>query len=217
MLKQTVLFLFVSVFLVGATAWFTFSPLIVQGQADISKSTDRFQKDMQVEIYESLATIKNQSFRETNKEQVAEAIDKLGKLKSTEAISDLVELITFKIQPKAEVKNDFFVVEHHTITNFDRFPAMSALSQIGEPALPDLIKLIEKEDADSIASNNALEVVRAIFKENNTALAYLQQKADESIILEGKQRLESAAGKTAELVERLKKFDEAKTEKVKPQ
>ena len=215
-MKQTVLFLFVSVFLVGVSVWFTFSPLTVQGQADISKSTDRFQKDKKAEIYELLAMVKNQSLRETDKDQVAKAIDKLGKLKSSEAISDLIDVITFKVQPKAEVKNDLIVVEYHAITDFDRFPAMSALSQIGEPALSDLIKLIEKEDADSVASNNTLEVVRAIFNENKIAFAFLQQKATESITLEGKQRLGAAAEKTAEVVERLKKYDESKSRKEKP-
>lgn len=172
----------------------------------------------EVEINQLIAIVGNQGYRESNPEQVTEAIDRLGKLKAVEAIPALIEIITFKVQPKAEVKSGFFGIEHHTINNFDRFPAMQALFDIGKPAFPALIEVIKKEESGSLASENAFEVLRSFFvrEDSEQGIKYLRENAAEALSEDEKQRLNAAAGKLTEVVERLKKYDESKSRKEKP-
>lgn len=201
-------------FIIILTAIFNLS--FANAQSGVLESEKRLQRDQ--EINQFLAIIRSQSYRETNPEQVTEAIDRLGKLKAVEAIPALIEIITFKVQPKAEVKSGFFGIEHHTINNFDRFPAMQALFDIGKPAFPALIEVIKKEESGSLASENAFEVLRSFFvrEDSEQGIKYLRENAAEALSEDEKQRLNAAAGKLTEVVERLKKYDESKSRKEKP-
>ena len=70
---------------------------------------------------------------------------------------------------------------------------------IGEPALPALIKVIEEEKANSIRSQNALYAIQQIFRGDSLkGVLYLEKAMTESKSINGSKRLQFAARKTKE-------------------
>jgi hypothetical protein len=95
---------------------------------------------------------------------------------------------------------------------------MQALFDIGEPTIPDLIEVIRKGKSESLAYENAFEVLKSFFLREDVeqGVRFFREKASESLVEDEKQRLNTAADRMMEVVQRLKKFDEPKTRKEKP-
>lgn len=142
-------------------------------------------------IEELLAIIRNERLREEDPQRVARAINRLGVLRSDEAISDLSQLLSFRLNSDSDSTGVYrrFRVE-------DNYPARSALFLIGEPSLPALIRVIEEHESNSLASENAIYTIMAIYRENPRAgIEYLREKATRASSPEAAQRLSEAAQK----------------------
>jgi hypothetical protein len=151
-----------------------------------------------------LAVIRDKNLVETDRAKVIQAIDKLGELKATEAIEDLVGLLTLDRGAKYFDKEN--PPSGGIISASSIYPAVQALYRIGEPAVPALIKVIENEKSDALASKNAHWVILTIYREEpGDAVKLLKEAADKSLTIEGKERLFEAAKKFEDLIEKLKK------------
>ena len=76
--------------------------------------------------------------------QVIEAIKRAGDLRAPELAGSLASLLTFaQIFPEDQVAEETGILFHTYIMSVvRRYPAVSALFQIGKPALPALVKYI---------------------------------------------------------------------------
>jgi hypothetical protein len=115
------------------------------------------------EIAYLLQVIRDTSLRKNDPAKVVDAIQKLGSLRAVEATPDLVGLLTFQRRFAWETKDGSQEIQ--PITTANRYPAVGALFQIGEPALPALLGVIENSPQDTVESRNATETIMYIFRE----------------------------------------------------
>jgi len=116
---------------------------------------------------------------------VRTAILKLGRMRCADAIDDLIGLLTFRFPfPK---ENEMAMNRPFTGS---RYPATSALTEIGKPALPALVKVIETNDPASLLSKNARFTVRSIFAYRLAdGDKFFKEAAEKAATPEAKQRL----------------------------
>lgn len=146
------------------------------------------------EVMQLLAILRNEHLRTSEPERVVEAIQRLGELKDPVSIDDLVQLLTFKRTFEQEKGNLDVINEIHLITPQGRYPATEALIAIGKPSLPALLKVVETEKSRSLASQNAVSSIMAIFREEPLkGVQYLQDAAAKSPSLEASSRFLEAA------------------------
>jgi hypothetical protein len=146
------------------------------------------------ESMQSLTILRDEQLRVREPERVIKAIEQLGQMKSIAAIDDLVQLLTFKQSFPWENRNLGMVEEDHPITPLSRYPAAGALFQIGRPALPVLIKVVEAEETGSLASENAIYTVTQIFRDSPAGgVEYLRDAAAKASSAQAARRLSGAA------------------------
>jgi HEAT repeat protein len=129
-----------------------------------------------------LAIVRDKEAQERDRERYVQAIERLGEIRSITAVDDLIELITFKRTLRSEENPWPIVIDReHPVTPLSLYPAAGALFYIGKPALPALRRLIETSDPDSLASQNAIYTLMAIFREDPKAgVRYLQDAANQA-------------------------------------
>lgn len=148
--------------------------------------------------------VRDERLREADPKQVISAIKRLGELKAESAIDDLVGIITFKQTFSFETPDA--VNEVRPITSFERYPATGALIQIGTPALPALIEVIERHKAGSIQSENSIVAVTMIFRDNlMEGVVYLRNSSAKSPTHRASQRLVTAAARIEESIRKIGK------------
>ena len=147
-------------------------------------------------IVELRSVLHNEQLRKAEPERVYKAMEELGREKADEAIPELIQLLTFEKQLGPDL-GDFRIT-----TPSARYPAVSALYEIGESALPALIEVIETQDEDSVASQNALYSINAILvrKSPADAINFLEGAAARSTSTKAALRLSKAADKTKKLL-----------------
>jgi hypothetical protein len=167
-----------------------------------------------VEREKLLATIRDPGLRESDPDRVIQAIQRLGMMKDTEAIDDLIPLLTFRrLYPEDKDPSLARDVEGSR-SSARRFPAIEALALIGRPALPAVVRVLETSDPESSESRCALEVVRYIFlqvtepdtqhpaeaflRPRREAVRFLRQAASEASSTEAEERLRLAAERLAD-------------------
>ena len=133
-----------------------------------------------------LEVLHQEDLQQTDPGRVRTAINELGMMRCADVIDDLTALLTFRFPfPKKEDP-----VRQQADTVAYRYPAAAALSEIGKPALPALVKVIETNDPASVLSTNARFTVRTIFgwreKEGDK---FFREMAEKATTPEGKQRL----------------------------
>lgn len=138
------------------------------------------------EVKELLTTIRDEQLRQNNPERVIQAITQLGERRGVEASDDLTQLLTFK----RSLESDVTQIRSHFD---DLYPARSALFLIGKPSLPALIKAIESHESDSLASENAINTIMAIYQDSPSEGVEHLREASKSSSPEGSQRLLKAA------------------------
>lgn len=152
------------------------------------QSTSEDQESMQL-----LTILRDKQIQEREPERVAKVIERLGEIKSVEAIDDLVQHLTFSRNIQQEKIGDVVVGERF-ITLFGRYPAAGALFQIGKPALPALIKVIGAEETGSLAGENAIHTVTQIFRDSPAeGVSYLKDAAANASTAQAARRLSDAA------------------------
>jgi HEAT repeat protein len=163
----------------------------------------------------SAATVENlrmvlqdTELRQREPDRVVKAIQKLGRLRAAEAIPDLVNLLGFRYWRDWEKKpGPVRMGGRHLIYVGTRYPATEALVEIGKPALPALLEVVETREFDSIESKNARYTIRMIFRgEPPKADDFLKEAAAQASVPEAKRRLLKAL-ETAEGDMRLGKED----------
>ncbi|HWN98725.1 MAG TPA: hypothetical protein VNS63_05585 [Blastocatellia bacterium] len=156
------------------------------------------------EVRQLLMIVRDDSLRLSDPDRVVQAINRFGQLKSTEAISDLIRLLTFKRVFESERLGLEGVEEIHLITPSVRYPATGALVEIGQPSLPNLIGVIEAHDSSSLETENARYAVMAIFRDNPAlAVQHLRKAQAEASSPQAADRLSNAVDKVAEIVKKL--------------
>ena len=185
--------------------------LCEQAKARISRQTGNENE----EVKRLIMVLHDQGLREHEPQQMIKAIERLGALKAVAAIDDLAQLLTFRQHFEGESGRKTNI----QMWQFPYYPAINALSQIGKPALPALIKIIEENESgsfgrgldpaglfdkgqsSSIASDNAISAILAIFREKPLeAVEYLKKAAADALTRLAWQRLTEAAEKAEEFV-----------------
>lgn len=164
--------------------------LCVIGVGAISRNNTQHDRAAErvAKIAELRATLRDKHARANDPARVANAIEKLGREKAVEAIPELIELLTFEKEVNSEMG------EFRIVTTGARYPAASALFEIGEATLPALIHVVEAEGEDSLASRNALYSISAIYrKDSDGAVKFVEEAAARASSPEGSRRLLKAA------------------------
>lgn len=154
------------------------------------------------EVERLLTIVRDERLRQSEPDRVAQAIKRLGELKSTGAINDLIRLLIFKRTFEWEACD--MINEIHLTTASERYPAVGALIEIGKPSLPALIDVIGAHDSNSLESRNAWEAVMIVFRDTPTrAVTLLRKAAAKSPSPQSAQRVSYAGDKADELVKKL--------------
>ncbi len=137
-----------------------------------------------------LAIIRDKEAQESDRERCVQAIERLGEIRSITAVDDLINLITFKSTLRSEENPSPIVIDReHPVTPLSLYPAAGALFYIGKPALPALLRLIETSDPESLASQNAVYTLMAVFREDPKAgVLYLQNAGNNAQTPEASKR-----------------------------
>jgi len=153
------------------------------------------------EIQELLATIRDQAVRNSQPERVAKAIQRLGKLRATEAIEDLCALLAFRVYWPWE-RDPTVPISAGIITAAQTYPAVGALRDMGEDSVPALITVIGKHEPTSLETRNALEVIVFLSRyKRSEYVTLLKDAAAKATSPQAADRL----GKAAEELQRTKR------------
>jgi hypothetical protein len=95
-------------------------------------------------------------------DRVAYAIRRLGNERFAAAAGTLAHYLDFRVVPRRE--NPVVIINH--LPWHDDYPAMNALVEIGVPATSALTNAIAGDWATTIAVANAVEVLRAIYRDD---------------------------------------------------
>ncbi|HEU0178577.1 MAG TPA: hypothetical protein VFV58_30305 [Blastocatellia bacterium] len=155
-----------------------------------------------VQDVESLrAILRDPEVRRTDPARLKDAINKIGKTKSAEAIDELIALLTFS---EGELYTRPPSVK--STERDDRFIAANALYLIGKPALPALFGLIEKHDEKDLERAIAFSTIVSIFGEDVSGRAeYIRKAMAEASSPEAIQRLARASQEMEKLAEAAKR------------
>lgn len=132
-----------------------------------------------------LEVLHQKDLQRTDPVAVRTAIAKLGRMRCADTIDDLIELLTFRFPfPK---KGEVAINRPFTGS---RYPATSALGEIGKPALSALVEVIKTNDPGSLMSKNARYTVRSIFAYRQAdGDKFFKKAADKASTPEAKERL----------------------------
>jgi len=135
-----------------------------QASPALGQSTYSCQQLQTQEIERLVSIVRNQGLMQTDVQKVINAVDRLGELKAASAVDDLANLLTLDRGAK------YFDTENPPsggiITPYSIYPAVKALANIGEKSVPALVRIVKSEEASSLATRNATEALRAIFRDN---------------------------------------------------
>lgn len=148
------------------------------------------------EVARLIKTLNDPQLRAGEPQRIVEAVKRSGELKATEAIGGLISLLSFaRVFPwEKEQEEKGFVYHSSTMSLGRRYPAVSALFQIGEPALPALIDYIATDESDTTARENAAAAVMLIHREEpQKGICYLKAAAAKSTSPVAVARLNQAA------------------------
>jgi len=140
-------------------------------------------------------------------------IKRLGNIRAVNAVSSLSKYLDYEdkaevLRRKPQTINGITVItQYNDLVLPIQYPAVGSLIQIGKCALPALLKVIEKEEFDSVKSQNALYAVQQIFVEDwSKAVLYLEKAITESESSTESKRLQLAVQKTKEKWNSLQKL-----------
>lgn len=166
----------------------------IEGESVGKKQETNKQAQDEVETLVTLLRSKEPISPET----IVAAIEKLGSLGDERAIPVLIERIALERKFEKRAKQDPNVVDHWDSPILSaRYPAIAALFQIGQPAVPGLIKLIGQHPISSLESKNALLTLHFIFRDDlHVAIKRLKDAMKRPITREIKNRFASAVEST---------------------
>jgi transcriptional regulator with XRE-family HTH domain len=175
-----------------------------QGADQASKEPEKY---MQKEERSAVEVLRSKQLQRTSPEQVSEAMNELGKIArlrgissidTLKALAEYLDVHQDSLIPvrKEKSKPPGIVYEPHPIMPESKYPAVVALIETRRAALPVLVNAIETKEPGSVASDNAIFVVKYNFREDfNIAADYLRESAELAKSEEGRQRLLIASDK----------------------
>jgi hypothetical protein len=143
-------------------------------------------------IQRLIATINEDKLAKSDLPQVLEAIHELGRLRAVEAAPALVERI--------ELRDDL----KHTLDPQmgELYPAMGALTQIGERALPAILQAIAAQERSDHFVGLCAETVLAIRNGQKAAVLNLFKEAADRLATQGKRQEAARLTHVADRVEK---------------
>jgi len=173
---------------------------VARGAATVSIGLQS--NDTSREIQALMGILQDEQAHKDRSDLLLYAIERLGELRATAAIDHLVKLLTFRRTFKLEEVSGGRA--NKPVTPLGRYPAAGALAQIGKPALPALVKVIESNESGSDVSEAAIWTVREIFRPVPAERGmYLREAAAKASDTEGARRLRLAAKKEDDLLKRV--------------
>jgi hypothetical protein len=177
--------------------WFAlmFFPSVIASASIVHCASERRTVASDEQVNRLLMVVRDVSLQKKDPEQVREAIQRLGRLKAAAAVGDLIKVLAFRPETRWDTmahRTDKFQVLDAPLghSGHGRYPAIYALVEIGLPALPALVKVIETNDFDSVESKNARVSVRLIFfGDPSKADEFFKEAAGKASTLEAKRRL----------------------------
>ncbi|HEY6273029.1 MAG TPA: hypothetical protein VIX19_13690 [Terriglobales bacterium] len=124
------------------------------------------------------------------------ALRRLGDERVSEATPVLASYLSFR-RPETEREAMGMGGALGTIGN--EFPAVLALVQIGQPALPTLLQVIETEGGDSAAHRDGIYAVIQIFHSGPAAIHFIKHSATTAKSPSARDRLAVAAKEAVDL------------------
>ncbi len=210
-----------TLYLLGYTFFVAFS-LLLFGGVNVSSQSEKLMKDNDIHGKEqNISKPKRDGIQEfidvlesndksTPSDSKINAIKRLGDARVERAIPLLIKYLDYKDEVAIErskprtINGVTIITEENDLLLTGRYPAAGALIQIGKSVLPELVKVIEKEEPDSIRSQNTLFVIQQIFIEDwLKGVLYLEEASTKSKSLNGSERLQMAAKKIRELLEKV--------------
>ena len=151
-----------------------------QGQCDLQSR----------EVKPLIQVLRDKKLQKKDPDRVRQAILQLGYRGCAAAADDLAALLAFKYRFSWEGTG----VSLHPIFTGTRYPATSALLEIGEASLPALIKVIGANPPESLMTRNAIYTVKSIYRHHpEKAENYLTDAAERATTPESQSRLRQAA------------------------
>lgn len=161
-------------------------PSLVLSQETGQTAKDSSQLTREKEIVELVAVLRDKQVKEQDPRRLSQAMLRLAALRATEASDDLAALLAFRWREHP----DFSTGSHEG----DGYWAKEALSLIGKPALPALVKTFESNDSGTIIFQKAAETVMSIFRDERAqGPVYLREAAKKASSGLGARRLNTAA------------------------
>lgn len=168
------------VFLLALATICGFSTMKAQGPCDLQSD----------EVKPLIQAVRDKELQKEEPDRVRQAMMRLGERKCAAAADDLAALLTFKYRFYWEGT----MIRLQPIFTGTRYPATSALAQIGEASLPALVRVIEESPPDSLMTRNAVYTVKSIFRDHpEKAENYLTEAARKATTPESQSRLKQAA------------------------
>jgi len=128
-----------------------------------------------------------------NQECISFALSRLGTLRYEPAVSVLARWLDFRRPPTDREKQGLYL---HAQTIDEIYPAASALEELGQKALPEVLSVIRSDSSPKTARANAVFVWMEIYKsESPKGVTLLRQEADRSGVPREKQNLQWAVTK----------------------
>jgi len=136
-------------------------------------------------IQNAVAVIGNPEYLSNDQACVVAAIRYLGVHRVKSAIPRLVELLSYRVEPEEPLQSK------PTVGRI--YPAMGALFQIGNDALPSLIKVIADRDNEDVSSKNALFTLMSIYHSKGKGVRALTEASTKQTDPQAAVHLERAA------------------------
>jgi hypothetical protein len=146
--------------------------------------------------------ILNESGQNVSSSKKTNAIKQLGFANVKRAIPVLIKYLDYVDISKLPQGNNIDISDGIS-TPASKYPAIGALTQFDKESLPDLIKIVEKEDLNSTRSKNARQTIQYIFLKGNLldGVLYLEKAASESKESNGSERLLKVAQELSKMCE----------------
>ncbi|MCI0350764.1 MAG: hypothetical protein L0Z53_15170, partial [Acidobacteriales bacterium] len=144
-----------------------------------------------------ISIVKDRELLKNDPERVEAAIQQLGELRAEEAIDPLISMLDYEAY-KFRRKDQWFI----TASGEREYPVVYALASIGRPAVPAIVRLLEKTEPETRLAVNARQTLILLFGDNpGEGIDLVEAAARKSETAQGSLRLRAA-------VDELRNFEE---------
>jgi hypothetical protein len=136
-------------------------------------------------VNQLLEIIQDEQIRSADPDSVKKAMLELGNLEKPELIGTFINLIDYRVPFAWERPDNPLYGQHPTgiVLELQAYPAVSALIEYGEVAIPKLVDVVKNNESTSLKSKNAVETIKWILggERRHEALKILQEGAEKEL------------------------------------